>query len=1061
MTRTYKRPAKSANTTPENKSVANIKQTNRVNFKSLTFNDTQIPVGTTGLFRSEYPTPVSLLACSHKYGYFVAATTDGFILGETVRLRQLLRASNPETTVRQMKSVINVPHKLSVQHLRLSGDELRVIACLSGGKTVVYNKAKVEPKWSFHIGNDILDFQICPDTKGGELATVLIKSPNSKIWDTCCIINLHTGFIKAAVLHKNVTSMCWSPTFQTSPSSFTMANDDDNTRSAHAQHFVCGLSDGSLHFYSIFGLKKYEIPSPHSKDELSRYVNKVVWVDKYTLFVIYTNESGNEARIVKRPKTPRESVNYVILGDVAPMATACSDRCHHGADYTRKTKLHEEQNFYLHVIHDFSDEVKCAIIVASTFSHSIMVVGQDKSGNWATWECPGYSSHFHYRENSHSNHHNGRTQHRQQPAIVKAATRAYREEQLYKHANVFDMVYPVGMMVDYSTTSSVFGPTSYDQITPVLYYMTNEGMLKGFHIQSGGDDEDVSKTVFSIYSGMVRVKTLYQDIPSPPAGRTGFDFAGPLLAKNPFIYAIDQQQQQQRGTQKPLPSFKNLEIQPGARSPSSSIVTAVPTFGKPTMPGFSSDNKPAAMRFGETSFSFQNNPSPFGGAPSEYTPAEKADRYLADLKQLLARRRAVDNKEDKSRAAPAFTFGSPTTGKTAATQGPHWGFRAAPAPATSDQQTINGDDNGLTTMMRVWSPFGPSKVKSRMAESREQPRKQLGNGDTGHSPLAKPEEGFSFAKVIVTPHTHADNKASSSNKTSKTASANPQPNQRQQKSATASFKSFTKTAGVSLSCTASTPTSNPSLPSSTLTSAIVSSTGNETNSPKQEHKKMGPTDSIEGAADPAISPATSDRNNNATNEPDKSGGAHHSAVSTNEKTPSTSDKEAHNTPVDQVDAGSTTQPHKTSTESFTGNDTDAIPATDHSTTTTRISDGTCISAVANVDIGKKKREDDDETTETKASREDSFLSPETTDNNDIANAADKSTIECPSLSESDKVKVTVNDAMVAGLDVQTSSSDTRPCAKGEDNTVIDANSAASGHKINTIKTKSDDDNAVL
>ena len=70
----------------------------------------------------------------------------GFLFGETTRLRQLLRESKIEPTLRQLESIVNVHLPLPVRQLHLSADELRVIVCMAHANVMIFDVKDIVDK---------------------------------------------------------------------------------------------------------------------------------------------------------------------------------------------------------------------------------------------------------------------------------------------------------------------------------------------------------------------------------------------------------------------------------------------------------------------------------------------------------------------------------------------------------------------------------------------------------------------------------------------------------------------------------------------------------------------------------------------------------------------------------------------------------------------------------------------------------------------------------------------------------------------------------------------------
>ena len=364
------------------------------------------------------------------------------------------------------------------------------------------------------------------------------------------------------------------------------------------------------------------------------------------------------------------------MDDVAPI-----EKDHLSSlSYFEKSRLFlDNQKFYTHVIRNFGPNIKYAIIIASTTSPNIMVVGHyqqerqeenkenidtndvTKEACWATWTCHSYENHFQHSHNNNSlpllsstttarrrtvgsspAPSIGQLKRTQRNALTFATAFKYNNGTLSTATT--EPIHPVGVMVDYTATPSLFGK-SFDSTTPILYYITNEGMINAYIINRG------DKPFFTMYDGMVRVLSSLDKIPSPVA------VAAVAAAATTTTVTIEQQQKQQRRHAELLsssasekacsllqssnanpqripsatafiesdhpfadavkyyeqektslwrqpcqvPTFQSLGTKPNARIPlfsssSSSYVVTKPTFGETSMLGFRFGTTP---RFGD------------------------------------------------------------------------------------------------------------------------------------------------------------------------------------------------------------------------------------------------------------------------------------------------------------------------------------------------------------------------------------------------------------------------------------------------------------------------------
>ncbi|KAI9243325.1 hypothetical protein BDA99DRAFT_333925 [Phascolomyces articulosus] len=487
-------------------------------------------------------------------------------------------------------------------------------------------------------------------------------------------------------------------------------------------------------------------------------VKEVLWLDQNTLFAIYTNEQDNDARIVKRPTKPECTIKYISLDDVAPIAND-----HRSLGCIEKSKLlHHGQKFYTHVIHNFGPDIKYAIIIANTISHNLMVVGcyqcqtieeEDKENNensgeakgyWATWSCPSYVNHF-YQNNKNSGDDQviatstaktTTTTTTTAASSITCQRRAKSQLATFKCGNnSTESIHPVGMTVDYSTTPSGFAKT-YDSATPMLYYITNAGMIKGYTVNRS------DKPFFSMYDGMVPVVSPLNKIPSPTTtGQkqegnreeneassslltatyipTREAYAEILKSHSPFADAVKRYEQNEQSLWKEhrnVPSFRTLGTKPNARSPTTYwYSSAKPKFGETSMPGFRFGTTPRFGDSGPTRFGvpFNEEKSSLTLATGQYSlygpkketveqRASSTERVVLNLN--VAAPKLIDNNKITRRE---YSFGRPfiqqnSFSSTSTTHSSDFGFTSM---NNNNNTPVKTQHNHLTTV--------PSPVNSK------------------------------------------------------------------------------------------------------------------------------------------------------------------------------------------------------------------------------------------------------------------------------------------------------------------------------------------------------------
>ena len=87
---------------------------------------------------SKYPATVSLLACSSKHGHFSAASTTGFIFGQTKALRSTFYKTE-KGSVSEFEDKITVSLENPVRHIRYSAEEDKLLIALPDGELLVYS----------------------------------------------------------------------------------------------------------------------------------------------------------------------------------------------------------------------------------------------------------------------------------------------------------------------------------------------------------------------------------------------------------------------------------------------------------------------------------------------------------------------------------------------------------------------------------------------------------------------------------------------------------------------------------------------------------------------------------------------------------------------------------------------------------------------------------------------------------------------------------------------------------------------------------------------------------
>ncbi|KAI7850415.1 hypothetical protein BDC45DRAFT_518259 [Circinella umbellata] len=305
-----------------------------------------------------YPPTVSLLACSSKFGYYVAASLKGFVYGSTKGLRDTIKNLEKGSTG-PLSDKIEVPIPQGPVHqLRITADQTEIIVVVADGLVLIYNakniveqKENVSPTRSFQLNGDVIDIRPNPEALP-ELAAVILND------NKCMIIDLLTGSTTAEI-GDGITAICWSP---------------------KGKQIVCGRNDGQLVPYDSEGIEKTAIGLPaelQNKQPLPNVLG-VLWIESHVFLVIYgKNEGADEddpshvAYIVDRKSKPTGTLQYVLLDEVTGVF---------GDE--RGPKM------FMELIPNFSSDMKYAAILGNTASTDFSVVGQDENGDWATYILP-------------------------------------------------------------------------------------------------------------------------------------------------------------------------------------------------------------------------------------------------------------------------------------------------------------------------------------------------------------------------------------------------------------------------------------------------------------------------------------------------------------------------------------------------------------------------------------------------------------------------------------------------------------------------------------------------
>ncbi|KAI9282989.1 hypothetical protein BC943DRAFT_103960 [Umbelopsis sp. AD052] len=504
---------------------------------------------------NSYPGSVSLLECSSKFGYFVAGTPKGFVLGQLSDLRTTFnKAGKGETSSFNNKIDVQVSQG-RVHHLRLTASQEQIIVGLADGTILVYDakalstKSNLQPVKTFSAGSPILDLRPNPEEKPDMIAVLLQNH-------TCQYMSLSSGSVLAKIAETGATAICWSP---------------------KGKQITVGNQKGFMSQYDLEGNLKSAVEPPPAMtvaggESEDRYVQNVVWVENNVFLPIYAAPTppGDEQPahmydgyiVTRQPKTTNK--HYTRLTDIC-MPFGQQERT---------------GNYYMQVIKGLGEEAPYVILVASAPSAHIGVVGQDKSGDWAVWELDDTA-----RGNL--------------PLSEKT-----------------DMdTSPFGLAVDFSSTERLepldpSEPENLVEPVPILYYLNDEANLGAFHCLNVSAAKRNER-----YSGLIQSQSLapgaFAAASTAPAS-SSFTAAKPTPATptigGPGGFGTGKFGS---GTSSPMPSFgsSNAPVQ----SPSTFKFDS-PSLAPKTDFGFGkSQNEPATSTAPAASgFSFGSQAKPAG-----------------------------------------------------------------------------------------------------------------------------------------------------------------------------------------------------------------------------------------------------------------------------------------------------------------------------------------------------------------------------------------------------------------------------------------------------------------
>ncbi|KAJ3179182.1 hypothetical protein HDU87_003141 [Geranomyces variabilis] len=291
------------------------------------------------------PENCSLLATSSKYGYAVCGTTEGFAFALLKDVRSALREATKGTIVpfpnSQLVSIPNDP----VVHLKLSADQLVIVACTASGALYLYgvdgagSGAPPTLLKQLKLDGPVLDIQPNPEFMP-QSAAVLSMEGRVQI----------VGFSEniAALPLTDVTTMSWSK---------------------KGKQLACGLKDGSIVQVTPEGVEKRRIPPPPSLN--NQPVSHLSWIETPTFVVTYglldpEDTSGCPVYVVTQTGVPKVST-YIKLRD--PLFPEDGRKSH----------------YYMEHFPALSNNIMHMIACGNANAVELGFFGCDKDGAWANW----------------------------------------------------------------------------------------------------------------------------------------------------------------------------------------------------------------------------------------------------------------------------------------------------------------------------------------------------------------------------------------------------------------------------------------------------------------------------------------------------------------------------------------------------------------------------------------------------------------------------------------------------------------------------------------------------
>ncbi|CAG8570975.1 6146_t:CDS:10 [Paraglomus occultum] len=332
-------------------------------FKQLSKDIAKVKIASKEFDPKEFPSRVSLLALSNTYGYFVAASTEGFIFSTTKNLRSaFIDATGPQSAKRSERPHIQQTVHVKIKDgkircLRLSFDQLTICVAVSnaanagGGRLLLYDAAAlsrackdVGPYQEISLDSDIVEIRPNTGDKPNIIAVLLITG-------SVKIIGFESNSSKViSEIKGDVSSICWSP---------------------KGKQIACGTYSGKIIQYTQDAIAKVIYPPPPKLPEnQSMKVLNLFWLETFLFVVAYYPVVQDENA---------EAISYVIQRE--------SDR----AKYHKIPALclpvfatERGPNFYIEVFRGWDSKSPFILVCANTQSSEIELAAFNNN-RWTKW----------------------------------------------------------------------------------------------------------------------------------------------------------------------------------------------------------------------------------------------------------------------------------------------------------------------------------------------------------------------------------------------------------------------------------------------------------------------------------------------------------------------------------------------------------------------------------------------------------------------------------------------------------------------------------------------------